>query len=204
MDLAPEDATDVIVRAEPGNDREDRERLRAATRHQVDLHELSTLVEVGQHEPRCRRPRKDGIAERELAEAPIELACLLARIARRERFGRFGSREEIRIQARRHQVVGAVVVVLHLDPDRLDRFRRQGHAIDARALLGRQHGRGNPHATVGARHCPLRVVEFRIGGLHRRGGAACQRGRDDRGREPTHHQAVHVAGNRVMTEGSIR
>ena len=79
---------------------------------------------------------------------------------RRERFGRFGSREEIRVESRRQQEIGAIVAVLDLDPDRLNRPLRERDAVHGGALVGRQNRGRHPHAAVDARHGPALVVEL--------------------------------------------
>ena len=154
--------------------------------------QLYALVEVGQDEPRCRRAGQDWIAERELSKAPVERGALLTRVARRERFGRFGSREEIRVEARRQQEISAIVAVLDLDPDRLNRPLCERHAVHGGALLGRQNRGRHPDAALGARYRPALVVGSCRGRRRRARGAADERTGDDRGCEPSPHHAVHI------------
>ena len=80
IDLAPEHVARVVVGAEAGHEREDREGSRAPVGDQVELHELHTLVEVGQHESRARGAGRNRIAERELAKAPVELGARARRL----------------------------------------------------------------------------------------------------------------------------
>ena len=141
--------------------------------------------------PMSSSPGRTGLRNASCRKRRSSAARLLARVARRERFGRFGSREEIRVEARRQQEIGAIVAVLDLDPDRLNRPRRERHAVHGGALLGRQHRGRHPDAALGARHRPALVVGS-CGGRRRARSAAGERTGDDRGCEPSPYDAVHI------------
>ena len=97
MDLASEDAADVVVRAEPGNDREDGERLRRRP-------------SPPDRSARASRPRRGWSARSPRPSSPEGPDCGTARLPKRrssspacsrespwrERIGRLRSREEIR------------------------------------------------------------------------------------------------------------
>ncbi|MNH29908.1 hypothetical protein D3C79_901660 [compost metagenome] len=104
--------------------------------HQIEVNELEPLVQIGQHEARGCRTRCDRVAKGQPAKVPVERRPLVLRAPGEKCFGRLGCREEIWIEARRKQIVGAVFPIFDFDPDWLYRSLRQRHAVDRLAFCG--------------------------------------------------------------------
>ena len=105
-------------------------------------------MQVREDEARHRSSGRNRIPEGQFAESAIQLRELAGRASQGHCFGRFRSREEIGVEPREHQPVGDVVVVLDLDPDRLDQLVGERRAVYGRALVGRQCRRGNSDLTL--------------------------------------------------------
>ncbi|MNC48162.1 hypothetical protein D3C75_972610 [compost metagenome] len=146
--------------------------------HQIEVNELEPLVEIGQHEARGCRARCDRVAEGQPTKVPVERRSLVLRGPWEKCFGRLGCGEEIWIQARRKQIVGAIFLIVDFDPDGLYRSIRQRHAVDRLAFCGRQYGGRHAQAAIAARHGAALVVKARR--WRRLGGAAGERRCDGR------------------------
>ncbi|MNY14429.1 hypothetical protein D3C86_1476060 [compost metagenome] len=178
IDALPEHFADVVIGAQARHDGQDREMPRPPVCHQIEVNELEPLVEIGQHEARGCRARWDRVAEGQPTKVPVERSPLVLRDARGKCFGRLGCRVEIWIEARRKQVVGAVLPVFDFDPDWLYRCLRQRHTVDRLAFCGRQYRGRHAQAAIAARHGAAFVVKARR--WRRLGGAAGERRCDGR------------------------
>ena len=159
----------LVVGPQAGNRSQERKAAAAPVREQVDLQELHALMQVRKDESRHRASGRNRIPECQFLETAIQFLELAARAARGHCFGRFRCREEIGVKPREHHPVGDVLVVLDLDPDRLDQLVRQRRSVHGGALVGRQCRRGNTHLTLrpgpGARDvCSLAARVLRGGG----------------------------------------
>jgi hypothetical protein len=129
----------MVIGVEAGHHYEEGECLCLRARNEVQLDELRALAEVGQHIPRYGLPWQHRVAEGEPTEAPVDFVFPAGRIVAVKRLGRFGSRKEIWVEARRHQEIADRFVVLNLDPYRLNPLFRERHAVNRRAFFSRKH-----------------------------------------------------------------